>query len=116
MTRRTRALEREESLRLTNFAVAGACAAGFGFRAGIGAGAVLECGVAKAVIGRALVAVFQDVIGLVDFLEAMLAFVVAGIAIGVMHHGELAEGRLEIAIAGVADDSQNLIIIALAHQ
>src|SRR5476651_1850316 len=39
MTRRTRALEREESLRLTNLAVTSACAAGFEFRAGFGAGA-----------------------------------------------------------------------------
>ena len=42
--------------------------------------ALLECSMAKTVIGGAFVAVLEDVIGLVDFLESMLAVIVAGIA------------------------------------
>ena len=51
-----------------------------GAEAGPAAAALLEGGMAEAVIGGALVAVLEDLVGLVDFLEAMLAFAVAGIA------------------------------------
>ena len=61
--------------------------------------ALLEGGMAEAVIGGALLAVLQDVVGLVDFLEAVLAVLVAGIAVGVILHGELAERGLELGLA-----------------
>ena len=51
---------------------------------------------AEAVIGGALLAVLQDVVGLVDFLELVLAVFVARIAIGMVLHGELAERGLEL--------------------
>ena len=41
--------------------------------------AVLECGVAEPIIGRAFVGVFQDLVGLVDLLETMLGVLVPGI-------------------------------------
>ena len=63
--------------------------------------AVLERGVTEAVIGGALVAVLQHVIGFVDFLEVVLAFVVARIAVRMMLHGELAERGLEFGVAAV---------------
>ena len=77
--------------------------------------ALLEGGVAEAVIGGALVAVLQDVIGLVDFLEAVLAFLVAGIAVGMMLHGELAERGLQLGVARGARDAQDFVIVALGH-
>src|ERR1700722_139637 len=43
--------------------------------------ALLEGGVAETIIGRALVRVLQDLIGFVDFLEAMLGVLVARITI-----------------------------------
>src|SRR6185312_6243509 len=43
--------------------------------------AALEGGVAEAVIGRALLIVLQDVIGLADVLETLLGLLVARIAV-----------------------------------
>ena len=77
--------------------------------------AVLEGGMAEAVIGRALVLVLEDFIGLVDLLEADLAALVAGVAIGVPLHGELAEGGLQRAVVGGALDAQDLVVAALGH-
>src|SRR5262249_46132494 len=55
-------------------------------RAGAG---MLERGVAEAVIGRALVGILEDLVGLVDLFEADFAALVAGVAIGVPLHREL---------------------------
>ena len=68
--------------------------------------AVLEGGVAEAVIGRALVGVLQDLVGLVDFLEAMLGVVVAGIAIRMPLHRQLAKRGFDVAVARGALDRQ----------
>src|SRR5581483_3890799 len=56
--------------------------------------ALLEGGVAEAVIGGALLAVLEDLVGFVDFLETDFAFGVAGIAVRMPLHRELAKGRL----------------------
>ena len=77
--------------------------------------ALLEGGMAEAVIGGALVAVLEDLVGLVDFLEAVLAVGVAGIAVGVELHRELAIGGLEIGVGRAAFDAQHLVIVALGH-
>ena len=61
--------------------------------------ALLEGGVTEAVIGGALVAVLEDVVGLVEFLESVLAFGIARIAVRMMLHGELAERGLEFGVA-----------------
>src|SRR5665213_570842 len=63
---------------------------------------LLERGMTEAVIGRALVAVLENVIGLVEFFELVLAFGVARITIRMMLHGELAERGLEIGLAAGA--------------
>ena len=60
--------------------------------------AVLECGMAETVIGGALVAVLEHVIGFVDFLEFVLAILVAGIAVGMPLHRELAIGGFQFAV------------------
>src|SRR6185295_5112254 len=78
------------------------------------ASALLERGMAKAVIGGALLAVFQDLIGFVDFLEPDLARGVAGILVRMPLHCELAEGSFQLAIVGGALDFQGLVIAALA--
>src|SRR5262249_43689385 len=46
--------------------------------------AVLERGMAEAIVRGALVAVLEDVVGLADLLEPVLAILVAGIAIGMV--------------------------------
>ena len=72
----------------------------FGAEAGRPAAhAVLERGVAIAIIGGALVRVFQDLVGFVDFLEAMLGVLVARMAIRVALHRLLAEGGLDVTVA-----------------
>src|SRR5262245_26233578 len=70
---------------------------------------------AKAVIGGTLVGVFQDLIGLVDLLEALLARGVTGIAIGMPFHRELAEGSLNVGVVGAALDLEDLVVAALGH-
>src|SRR5690606_36386398 len=75
--------------------------------------ALLESGMAEPIIGGALVAVLEHVIGFVDFLEALLAFGVAGIAIGVVRHRLLAISRLQLGLACAARNAQNLVITAL---
>jgi hypothetical protein len=70
---------------------------------------------AEPVIGGALVAVLQDVIGLVEFLEAVLAIFIARIAIRVVLHRELAECRLELALVGGPRNAEHFVIAALRH-
>ena len=56
---------------------------------------------AVTVIGGALLAVFQDLIGLVDFLELHFAAGVARVLVRVPFHRQLAERRLELAVVRV---------------
>jgi hypothetical protein len=78
--------------------------------------ALLERGMAEAVIGGALVAVLEHFIGFVEFAEFMLAFGVARIAIGMMLHRQLAECTLELDLGAGARDAQNFVIVALGHR
>ena len=79
------------------------------------AAALLERGVAETIIGGALVAVLEDVIGLVEFFEFVLAVVIARIAVGVVLHGELAERGLELDLGAGARDAQDFVVVALGH-
>ena len=65
---------------------------------------MLECGMTKAVISRTLVRIFEDLIGLVDLFEAVFAALVAGIAIGMPLHRELAKGGLQFTFVRGALD------------
>ncbi len=78
--------------------------------------AVLERRVTEAVVGSALLLVLQDVVGLVDLLEMVLAILVAGIAIGVPFHRELAVRRLHFGVARGALYAENFVVVALRHQ
>src|SRR6185437_16056081 len=90
-------------------------------RAEIGAEAVaaahalLKSGVTEPVVGGALVAVLQDVIGFVQFLEAVLARAVAWIAVGVVLHRELAVRSLELGLAAGPCNAQNFVAVAFRH-
>ena len=72
----------------------------------------LEGGVTVAVILRATFRVGQHLVGFVEFLEALLGLLVAGIAVGMKLDREAAVGFLEIFLAGAAVDSENLVIVA----
>src|SRR5215471_9331271 len=66
-------------------------------------------------VGRAGVGILEDLVGLIDLFEADFAALVAGIAIGVPLHGELAEGGFEFTVIRRALDPQNVVIAALGH-
>src|SRR6185436_18410953 len=79
------------------------------------AAALLERRMAEAVVGGALLLVLEDVIGLVDFLEMVLAILVAGIAVGVPFHSELAVRRLHLRFGRGALDAEDFVVVALGH-
>jgi hypothetical protein len=76
---------------------------------------VLEGGMAEAVIGGALVAVLEDVVGLVDFLKPMLALFVARITVRMMLHRKFAECCLELDLGGSSGNTEDFVVIALRH-
>ncbi len=76
---------------------------------------MLERGMAKPIIGGALVAVLEHVVGLVEFLEFVDAVLIARIVIGVVLHGELAERGLELDLGAGAGDAQHFVVVALRH-
>src|SRR5579871_281354 len=76
-------------------------------------GAVLERGMAEAVRGRALLVVFQDVVGFVDFLELHFSAVIVRIAIGMQFHRELAKGRFDLRDRGALLAAEGFVIAAL---
>jgi len=71
----------------------------------------LEGGRSVAVVGRALLRILQDVIGVIDVLELLLGVLVARIAVRMVLHGELAERLLEVVGARRAADSEQLVIV-----
>ena len=77
--------------------------------------AVLEGGMAEAVVGGALLRVLQRVVGFVDLLELVLGVGIARIAVRVELHGELAVGALERRLVGALRHAQHFVEIALGH-
>src|SRR6478672_9285564 len=72
---------------------------------------------AIAVVGGALLAVLQDLVGFVDFLEADFAGGIARILVRMPFHRKLAEGSLELAVISASLDFQGFVIAALGgHQ
>ena len=78
-------------------------------------GAMLEGRVTVTVIGRALVAILEDLVGLVDLLEAELAAGIARIAVGMPLHRELAERGLELTVVHGPLDLQHFVVAAFGH-
>ena len=79
------------------------------------AATILERGVAEAVVGRALLIVLQDVVGLVQILEPAFRCLVARIAVRVVFHGELAIRFFQCVRRGISSDLQGRIVILLRH-
>src|SRR5262249_53576235 len=77
--------------------------------------AMLERCVAKPVIGGSFVAILENVVSLVDFLEAVLAILVARVAVRMVLHSKLAERRLELDLSAGASHPKNFIVVALGH-
>jgi hypothetical protein len=78
--------------------------------------AILEGGVAEAVIGGALLLVLQDLVGLAQLLELVLGRLVAGVAVGMVLHRQLAIRLLDVLGAGPAPHPKRLVKILLSHR
>src|SRR5207253_2824557 len=106
-------LQREEALLVAHLPLPAAGRAGLRLRAGLGA--LPERGMAEAVVGGALLLVLQDLVGFADFLELVLAILVAGILVRVPPHRELAIGDLQLRVGRGARHFQDFVIVALRH-
>src|SRR6516162_2290738 len=76
---------------------------------------VLEGGMTEPIIGGTLLIVFEDVVSFVEVLEFLLSALVAGIAIGVILHCELAIGPLEFVGARRFGDAEGLVKVLFRH-
>ena len=79
------------------------------------AAVLLEGRMAIPVVGRPLLLVLQNVIGLVQFLEPGLRCLVVRIAVGMVLHSQLAVRFLQVIRAGVARHTQGGVKILLGH-
>jgi hypothetical protein len=72
--------------------------------------------VTVAVIGGTLVRIAERLIGLAELFEFFLGLVISGVFIRVEFNGQLAVGALQILLADIPIDAENLIVIPLfAH-
>src|SRR5690606_6891499 len=78
--------------------------------------AAVDPRMAEAVVGRALLVVRQDGIGLGDFLEPGHGLFGAAVAIGVVLHRQLAIGALQRGRIDRPFDAQDVVIVTLRHQ
>ena len=70
---------------------------------------------AHLVVGGALLRVLQDLVGLVDLLEARLG--VGHLAdVGVVLAGELAVGLLDVVLRRAARDAERLVVVLVLHR
>src|SRR6185503_16244013 len=74
-----------------------------------------DAGVAETIVGRPLVGVGDDRVGFRGFLEGFLGLVIAGVPIRVVLQRQLAVRTLDLLIRRVSSDSEDLVIIPLAH-
>jgi hypothetical protein len=74
--------------------------------------AARPAGRAEAVVLLALGLVAEHVVGALDFLEAGLGLLVAGVAVGVVLPGQLAVGLLDIGFGGVAGNAEGFVQVA----
>src|SRR5882757_9751543 len=77
----------------------------------------IDTSVTEAVVGRALLGIRQDFVGLLGLLELSLGVLVlvVRIAIRVVLHRELAIRLLDLLIGGVLGKAEDLVEIALGH-
>src|SRR6185436_5519536 len=74
-------------------------------------GSALHAGMAKPVIGRALVLIGQGFVGFLGFLEVRLRLRVARIAIGMVLHRQASVRLLDVGFRGVARDAEYLVVV-----
>ena len=77
----------------------------------------VEGRVAVLVVLRLLVGVAQDLIGLADLLEPLLAGLVAGVQVRMILLGQLAVGLADLVVRGALLQAQDLVVISfLCHR
>jgi len=76
----------------------------------------LEGGMAVLVVRGALLRIRQYVVGFLGFLEFVDRRRVVRIAVGVVLHRDATKGRLEVALSDGAFDTENFVVVALAHR
>jgi len=69
----------------------------------------------EAVVGGPLLIVIEHLVSLLGFLEAILGGIVVGIAIGVVLHREAAIGLLKVIGRRIPADTQDFVVVTLAH-
>ena len=67
---------------------------------------------AELVILRALVGIGQHLVGLVDFLEALLAFLIARMQVRVVGLGQFAVGFFDLVLGCAFFNTEHFIIIS----
>src|SRR5690606_1240957 len=72
--------------------------------------------VAELVVALALARITKDLVGLLDFLEALFSLRIIGIAVGMAFHGVPAEGLLQVRFAHRALHAQDFVVTPLAHE
>ena len=77
--------------------------------------AVLERGMAEAIIGRALLRILQAIVSLTDRLEPCFGIGASGIAVRMALHRRLAEGRFQLDLRDGALNAQDFVEVALRH-
>src|SRR5690242_7373969 len=77
--------------------------------------AILEGGMAEAVVSRPLLLVLQDVIGFVDLFEFVLGRRIARIAVRVILHGQPAVGFLDVFDCCAARNAKRGVVVLLRH-
>ena len=74
-----------------------------------------ECGVAKAVIGGALLGIAERLIRFADFLEFLLGLFVAGVLVGMIFQREFALSLLHLLVRSFPRNTEHFVVIALGH-
>ena len=72
-------------------------------------------GMPEAVIGRTLLRVHQNVVGLGGFLELVVGLGVVGIPVRVVLHRHPSVGLLDFLLVGPLTDAEHLVVIAFGH-
>ena len=80
-----------------------------------GVAAAAQAVMAVAVVGRAALGVGQDLIGLGSLLELLLCGRVVAIDVGVQLAGQAAERLLDVAVAGVARNAKDVVVVAFGR-
>jgi len=77
----------------------------------------IDASMAVLVVGRALLAVREHFVGLLDLLELLFGLLrlVTLVAVRVVLHGQLAVGLFDLIVRGRLGDAEDFVIVAFGH-